>query len=273
MTAYNLPDTTELYSIKTLAQAKYHMLLGCIIGAIMAALLMVMLPSQYRIEMILTPAQKTGGGDFSALMPNADIPALRYFTQKLNALSSSDFLTFENMILSSRIAEVLEEQPDILNVIKGDKKDKWNQDDIRDYLKRHVDIYPVGATPLRRVIYFHQDPDSAKKLLTALYTATDHLIKGDAKAKSEQLLEALDDALRDTRNPDHRDALVALLKEQEHIKMLTSLDLPYAAEMLEPPVSSPKPVRPAPLILFPSLILAGLFLGYLSFFFTSKAHD
>ena len=252
--------TTSATQAIHIGQAKWHVLIGMLCGSILAFILLSSLQPEYKTEMILAPAQKSSSSDFAGLLPGANIPALQFFTKQITQLSSAEFLTFENTLLSSRVAEQLKNDPEILtqlNLVQN------RVTDIRDYLQKEVRIYPVGSTPLRRVFIYHTDPVFAQKFLQHMYDTTDALIKADTKQRAEQLLSHLDTVLQNTRSPDHREALTALLKEQQHIKLMTSIDMPFAAQLIEPPIAGSKSARPDPYLLYPALILLGAFLGYI----------
>ena len=252
---------------ESLIAAKKAILYGLIIGAVIASLAMLILPKEYRAEIVIAPIEKTSGQDISSLLPRSTMPALQYFTQRLAGLASIEFLTFENTLQTQRIAQSLKQNSAITEQLFPDMPaTDVSTAKIRDYLQKEIAIIPVGTTPLRRIVFYHTDPSFAAAFLQMLYDRTEGLMKQDVKERANHILENLDQALRETRSPDHREALVAMLKEQEHLKMLASVDTAYAARVIEPPVTTPKPVRPNGYILFPFLMIAGAFIGYISHF-------
>lgn len=257
---------------ESLIDAKKAIMFGLIFGAIIAAFSMIILPKEYRAEIVVAPIEKTSGQDISSLLPRSTMPALQYFTQRLAGLASIEFLTFENTIQTQRVAQNLKQNSAIIEqLFPGASASDISTARIRAYLQKKISIIPVGTTPLRRIVFYHTDASFAAAFLQMLYDRTEGLMKQDVKERADHILENLDQALRETRSPDHRDALVAMLKEQEHLKMLASVDTAYAARVIEPPVTTPKPVRPNGYILFPILLIAGAFLGYIShFLFFSK---
>lgn len=131
------------------------------------------------------------------------------------------------------------------------------------WLNRHLKIRSHGLTPYRKVTLRHNDPDKAKVMLEALYTIADKAVRQDKKIKTTRRIAYLREQLETVRNPDHRDAIISLLKEQEQTAMMVAIDNAFAADMIRPPYVLPEPVAPQPTIVFPLLAIGGAFLGLL----------
>jgi hypothetical protein len=99
------------------------------------------------------------------------------------------------------------------------------------------------------------------------------MIRRDRRRQSQSRIEYLENALKRTINPDHRKGITNLLMQQEHIQMLANLDEDYAAIIVEPPSSSPKPTWPNKPLSYFIAVLLGILSGYVlwSFTKTSKA--
>ena len=243
--------------------SRFYLFYGAFVGIIFALILMLALPHKYEAAMIVAPTNKAEGKDFSALLPDADIPALQYFVQRIAGNSSTDFTSFETLMRTSRVAEEIFKNKIILAQLLPTEKQTVRY--LRDYLQKEINITPMAATAMREVTFRHTNPEFAKAFLQILYDKTDFILKQDIHARADTLITHLEQALVNTRSPDHRQALVTLLKEQEHLKLLTSIDVPYAAQLIEPPIVSVKPVTPNAWLLFPVLLLIGAGLGYVVF--------
>jgi len=225
---------------------------GVLIGAIIAILILVFQTPQYRAEMIVAPTDRTGVPSLSSFLPKAaaDAPALQYFVERIDASQSTDFTVFETVLLDA----------DTIDKLKSNTQFNLS-DDPYNYIKRHVKIRSHGMTPFRKITITHDDPEIAKLILMGLYQYADDSVRLDKKIKTNRRIQYLNDQLDKTRNPDHRDAMIALLKEQEQTSMMASIDNNFAAQIISAPYASQKPISPNWKILFPILIFAGGFLG------------
>ena len=223
---------------------------GIAMGAVFAFLVVIIQPKTYRAVMIVGPTERAGMPSLSSFLPKvaADAPALQYFVERIDASQSTDFTVFETLILSPSIHTKI---PD--NIAPDDNLIEW--------FDRHLTIRPVGLTPFRRIILDHRDRDKLIPILNTLFQLTDQAIRQDKRAKVNRRITHLTEQLREVRNPDHRDAMIALLKEQEQTAMMVAIDSEFAANIIEPAYILPKPVSPNPMILFPVLMVLGGLVG------------
>ncbi len=96
-------------------------------------------------------------------------------------------------------------------------------------------IRPVGATQMRRITLEMKDKTLATDLLRALHRLSDETIRADVRIRTDQRISYLREKLGEVANPDQRDALVGLLKEQERMRMMVGIDNDFSAEMIDPP--------------------------------------
>ncbi|HCM83826.1 MAG TPA: hypothetical protein DIS76_04600, partial [Rhodospirillaceae bacterium] len=99
-------------------------------------------------------------------------------------------------------------------------------------------------------------------LLYAMHQAADSVLREEAARRSGAISEYLEKQLQIVRMQEHRAVLSELLAAQERIRILVAVDLPYAADIVEPPTAPLQPDRPQP---WPILILASL----IGFFMTA----
>jgi len=197
--------------------------------------------------MIIAPTERTGVPSLSSFLPKAaaDAPALQYFVERIDASQSTDFTVFETLILS----------PSIHNQGGG------NIVPPHKHLKKNLKIRPVGLTQFRRVTLRGNDKDKLIPVLNTLYRLTDQSIRNDKKSKTQRRISYLNEQLKTTFNPNHRNAIIALLKEQEQTSMMVSIDTHFAADIIEPAHLIEKPIAPNGMILFPIFIVLSGFLG------------
>lgn len=259
-------------------KARACVILGAIFGALLAAAYIFTAQSDYKIKMILSPANPMNGAEISSLLADDNLFALRYLVQRVGVANSSDFLRFENIYHGPSVADLLLDDERIIDGLNRDlaygyiQNDKpWSAERLSEYLGDHVKLSPLGASPLREMSYHHPDPDFGRYLLAEIHQISDFLIRQNIHSESSQRIDYLKKAIDETSNPEHRRALTTLLMEQERLRMLVSIDQAYAASVVEPPSASVKISRPEPKLIFPVFIMLGGFLGYLVFMMRRKS--
>lgn len=242
--------------IKSLKDHGRVMIAGMVAGLIAAVLVTVFQTPVWEARMTVAPTTRTGILNLSSVLPRsaADTPMLQYFVDRIDAATSSDFALFQTLIDSPRLARRL------IGAEAGNLPEA-EPSDLTAWLNEHVRVRNVGATPFRRITLRHHDPVVAVNLLERLYAETDMVIRQDMQAKTARRIAYLKEELQKTFHPDHRDALIALLKEQEQTAMMVSIDRQFAAEAVDPPSVGDKPVAPDWRLIFPVFIACGAIFG------------
>ena len=229
---------------------------GVILGLFIASIIFTLQKPVWQSEMIVGPSERTGVPSMASLLPRnaADAPALQYFVERIDAAHSTDFTLFETLLNSPQ---------SILNFSKANLENLPVNDtnELQLWLNKNLKIRPVGITPYLRVILRHKEKNQGPLILRMLYKTTDQTIRNDKKIKTQRRIVYLNQQLKIVKSPEHRDAIIALLKEQEQIAMMVSIDNEFAAELIEPPHTLPKHVAPNAVILFPLFAFAGGFIG------------
>ena len=243
------------HAIRILQDHGKSILIGMVMGMCCAAIVMFIQKPVWEAKMIVAPASQPGMPSMANFLPKmgAGAPVLQYFVERIDAAGGSDFSAFETLITSPRLADALE-QSGALTPSSGPMA-KW--------LKDHVRVRSVGMTPFREITLRHTDKQAAATLLDMLYRKTDMMIRQDAKTKTNRRITYLKEQLKTVRNPDHRDAMVALLKEQEQTAMMVSIDTAFAARTIDGASVGYKPVAPDWRLLFPVFIFAGGIFGFM----------
>jgi hypothetical protein len=235
--------------------------------AALAFLLILATTPEYRASMIVAPADGYALGDYASSVSDGEKLAIPFWRPQEAEGVSTDFHRFVFTLRGPAAADILLKDSGVLSGIARDgrwsKNAKgWTAEELADYLDKRVRIQHLGATPLRKITYHHPDPVFAASFLRKMHLVADQLIRRDRRRQSESRIKYLKDMLGKTVNPDHRRVIADLLSQQEHIQMLANLDEAYAAIIVEPPSSSPRPVWPDKALLFGVFLIAGGALGY-----------
>jgi uncharacterized protein involved in exopolysaccharide biosynthesis len=122
-------------------------------------------------------------------------------------------------------------------------------------------VEAVGTGAMRRIVLPHPDPVLAKTLLMALYRAADDHLRHQAKTRTETEIAYVQQALRADMLAEHRTALINVLSAQEQTMMMLRVDLPFAADLIQPPQAPSMPDWPNPLLVLVLSVLLGGFAG------------
>lgn len=259
-------------------RGKFWVASGVLVGCVLAALFCFTATPHYRAHMIISPANPMNGAEVSSLLAEDNLFALRYLVQRVGVANSSDFMRFENKYAEATVAGQLLEDPNIMRGLDFDRsftfskpQEDWSAEKLAAYIHDRVRLEPVGATPLRRMVYDHPNESFAVYFLQAVHAETDELIRENIRTDAEERVRYLQGAIKSTQNPEHRRALTTLLLEQERLRMLVSIEQPYAASIIEQAASSFKPVWPNAALVFPAFVFAFSLLGFAAFVFAVGA--
>ena len=269
------PPENQLMAEKTLYDvlrdiwaAKFFML-GFAVMMVLAAFIFLSLSHNfYQAEMIIAPASPMG----SALSEGAKTPEGTIQTQQGDFQSNAAFLRFENIYDGTSVASFLVQDKDIVAAFALDRaftfsegRTHWDAQSLSEYLKKKVRLEPISGTPLRRLTYMHTDKLFAVDLIKRGHRITDEMIRARILVETNQRIDYLNASIVKTTNPDHRRTLAGLLMEQERLKMMVSLDQPYAASVIEPAYVSARPRWPDPYVIYSVFILIGLLFGFVTY--------
>lgn len=260
-------DPTLADLLKDMWAARYYMLIFAALFLVLALALIRLSPPIYRATMIVAPADGYALGDYASSVTDGERLQIPFWRPREADGISTDFHRFVFTSKGTAASAVLIKDQSVLQGIGRDgrwqqKKREWSAEELSDYLGRKIRIEHLGATPLRRLSYHHSDPVFAAAMLRKIHLVSDQLIRRDRRRQSESRIKYLQASLQKTANPDHRRGITNLLMQQEHIQMLANLDEPYAAIVVEPPASTPKPVWPNKSLIFAVFALIGAGLGY-----------
>ncbi len=244
---------------------------GMICGVLVAIFLMFTLTPRYEAHMIIAPPAQ-GNEEKSLTVLNGNPQAFPQMS--VSNQIPRDYTKFQQSFREVSVARIFSKYQGILDNVNKDTifrfmpgPDVKTPEELSAYIKNHVVIEPVGATSSFMITFRHPDAQFTEKFLGHLHKITDEMIRNEARVQSENRIAYLQKALQEAYNPDHRKALADLLLLEERQKMLIAMDQPYAAELVEPPSASPKPVWPRGSVIVPFCLLIGAFFGFLMFSF------
>jgi len=263
----NSKEPTLADLLKDIWAAKVSMLIYAACFALIAFVIILLSTPLYRASMIVAPADGYGLGDYASSVTQGESLQIPFWRPREADGVSTDFHRFVFTVKGTAVAAILLKDASVLSGIAKDgswrpHKSEQSAEDLSDYLTRKIRVENLGATPLRRLSYYHPDPVFAAAFLRKIHLVADQLIRRDRRRQSESRIKYLNDTLQKTINPEHRRGIANLLMQQEHIQMLANLDEPYAAIVVEAPSSTPKPVWPAKTLLVLVFALIGAGFGY-----------
>ena len=250
-------------------QARRFILIGGGMGVLLAAAFLLFSTPYYKARMVVSPANPMNGAEMSSLMVDDSLFALRHLVQRMGAANSSDFVRFENTYGGPSVAALLLKDEKVRRGLSLEKRFGFlsspkitSAEELAAYISKHVRFESVGATSLRRMVYWHPDRAFGVYFLRRIHQVGDALIRQKIRQDTTQRVRYLGRAVEETNNPDHKRALTALLLEQERLKMLVSIDMPYAAAVIEPPSSPVQPGWPNAFLIVPVFMFVGAVLGF-----------
>lgn len=245
-------------------QAKIYMLASLIVSLLLAFFVIYAAIPKYQATMIVAPADGYALGDYASSIEYDRIASLPFWSPKDQEGASTDFYRFIHTLRGTAVAEILIKDESVLRgVNKAHKNIIATAEELSVYLNQKINVNPLGATSLRRLKYAHPDKEFSAALLRKLHLVSDQMIRRDRRRQSQSRIEYLQNALNRTTNPDHRKGITNLLMQQEHVQMLANLDEAYAAIIVEPASTHPKPIWPNKPLIWLVFSLVGLMLGYL----------
>jgi hypothetical protein len=250
--------------------ARVFVLLGFMAGAVAAFVFIEAAVPHSAARMVLAPANPMN----MAVLPGTQGMGNGVGVSSANVTNDMSFTRFEASYKGAAVAGLLLRDPEITAGLARDKafrfsdaESGWSAEKLAEYIARRVQVDPVGETSLRGFSYMHPDKDFAVMFLKRLHNITDGLIRHGLRKDVNERIVYLNEALLETMNPEHRRAMTDLLMEQERLRMLVSIDQPYAASVVVPAAAGVKAVWPDPALVYSAFIVVGAFLGFVAFSF------
>jgi hypothetical protein len=120
--------------------------------------------------------------------------------------------------------------------------------DMQRYLSHNIVPKEIGISELYSVSYSNRDAEFARYFLSRVLTIPDNYLKQQKLARAMAYVRYLDQKLPSITDVDQRQAMLRLRLQQENFLMAASVNLPFSADVNDPPVTPSRPAWPNPLI-------------------------
>ncbi len=252
--------------IRLVYKARWFVMGGTLAGLLAALIILSLVPASYRAVMVIAPADGYALGDYASSHGGSAstydrVVSLPFWRPMEAEGISTDFYRFVQTARGPAAAAILLKDEAVRNRLGAGIH--ASPEYLADYMARHVDIQPVGATPLRKMTYYHPDKEFAAAFLRKIHLVADQMIRRDRRKTAQARIAYLSGSLNKTTNPDHRRIITGLLMQQEHVLMLANLDEAYAAIIVEPAAASAKPAWPDKPMMLAGFAVLGAVCGYL----------
>jgi hypothetical protein len=129
--------------------------------------------------------------------------------------------------------------------------------DMQHYLGQNIVAKEIGVSDLYSVTYAYKDPEFARYFLTRVLAVSDDYLRQEKLARAMAYVRYLDQRLKVVTDVDQRQAMLKLRLRQENFLMAASVNLPFSADINDPPIAPSRPTWPNFLI----VAVATLFFG------------
>ena len=271
-----------------------QMLAAVAIGAILVPGLMLILlrltPPQYQAVMVIGPVARHGAATMGAMAGVQDSGDNRPMTEWRDDEVVSDYTRFRQVMIGPVVAaELLKNHRDLAAMVMRLDWDQGAQQwqpphgfsawlarqlrglagrpawvapgplELSHRLADMVEIRPVAETALHRLVVNHPDPHQATRLLDTLYHVTEAVLRHEASRRLQIQIDYTTRQLAIVPQASQREAMGQLLGRFSQTAMMLAVDLPFAADLVTPPMASQDTDQPPlMLVLAASMILGAL---------------
>ncbi|HEY2446868.1 MAG TPA: Wzz/FepE/Etk N-terminal domain-containing protein [Rhizomicrobium sp.] len=121
--------------------------------------------------------------------------------------------------------------------------------DLQRYLSQNVVAREIGVSGLYSVSYASKAPDFARYFLSRVLAVSDDYLRQVKLARATAYVRYLDQRLKGVTDLDQRQAMLRLRSRQENFVMAASVNLPFSADINDPPIAPSRPTWPNVLII------------------------
>lgn len=233
-------------------------------------------PAYYRATMVIGPVTSpldTVSSQGRETNGQLILSPARFLHQRNEHQTQDNFIKIETLLTGRAVAQAVHNNSEITTLIRQDRftygpEDKTTPisvEKIDDYLNKAIKIRKIGDNAMREIIYHHPNPTQAGRLITEIFHIATNYVRSQDRNQMTQRRAHLIESLRTAHNPDQKTAIAFLLSLEEQRLTLSADELPYAAQIIDPPSLSPRPVWPKLPIFLACGFLFGGFLGYTLF--------
>lgn len=280
----------DLRSFVRTLRIGWRWLFGGWVGALALAVaaLWVVTPV-YTAAMVIGPTARIGSAAMGARVPTLNgRDSAGVAEPGAGDESLSDFARYLELFGSGPVADRLAADPAILRALFAERWDveagRWRPpsgllatvkrallamvgredwvepdgDRVARALRDRLVVDMLRSGPMRRITFRHSDRATALELLGRIAAATDAHLRSEAARRSAAQIAHIKLRLGAVTVAEHRQALSDLLLDQERVAMMIGVDLPFAADMIQPPTAAALPDWPNPAVVIPLAGLVGL---------------
>lgn len=132
---------------------------------------------------------------------------------------------------------------------------------LAEEIRQSLSVETDRNTNFLTIRYEHTNPEFAKQMLGYLYAEADAVLRESERDANRARIEYTMRKLQQVTSIPQQAALTSLLTQLERQDIQLSAEQPYAARLVQPPITSPWPVSPRPLRTLAAAILLGLLVG------------
>lgn len=275
--------------VRTLRTGWRWLLGGWSGGLVLAVAALWLVTPTYTATMVIGPTARVGSAAMGARVPTLNgRDSAGVAEPGAGDESLSDFARYLELFGSGPVADRLATDPAILHALFPEHWDadagRWRRppgllptvkrallalvgredwvepdgDRVARALRDRLVIDMLRSGPMRRITVRHADRATAIELLGRIAAATDAHLRAEAARRSAAQIAHIKLRLGAVTVAEHRQALSDLLLDQERVAMMIGVDLPFAADMIQPPSAGALPDWPNPAVLVPLAGLVGL---------------
>lgn len=261
--------------VRTLFGCWRLFLFGLTMTLVGLVLLIRFWPEQYSAAMVVGPVSESGTAAMGPRVPMPPIDRTAALVEYGSAEETlSDYSRFLGLLTTSVVAQRLLSDDSLMRRLFPDRWDAdaqrwrppgglsgrlrrvalwlvgwedWTVPDataVARHLRRVVGREMVAGGPMHRIRVRHADRATALALLSALYRTADRHLRDEAARRGHIQLAHLEEHLKTVRASSHREALGEIRAEFQRLIMMLEVDLPFAADLIEPPSAPQRPEWP-----------------------------
>ncbi|HWY61221.1 MAG TPA: hypothetical protein VNW15_04915 [Rhizomicrobium sp.] len=207
------------------------------------------------------------------------------------AAQSSNYIRYQKLLVSNVVAQQLQNKYGMVQYVFSSYWDaqnrKWNPPNtirgfmvgwllalahvpqwsapdvtaLAAYLNGHLLIVPSTESDLVTISMDGPDVNFSRRVMLAAHEQANQVLRDQVARRARQQVAYLQSKIAETTVEDYRLTLLTILSSEEKTLMLTQTNASFAAEILSPPMASPTPVSPRPVLSVFVAALVGILLG------------
>ena len=255
------------YLLGQIWSGRWLALAGFLIGLGYGSYTVWVNPAQYVATMRVSPAESDIGG---ATAGGGGAGLLADLTGSMGTMKVPKFTQFTLSLSSTGVADLLIKRHDMLcRVYKGEcdaathtwrARTGWRESissflawlghlpdpnagrtdiDLANYIRDSVRLDQPKQSAIATLTFVNRDPKFAADFISKVTQATDDYIKQQSREIQRRYVDYLTASAARTLNVEQRTAIDALLLQNERQLMLTEVNVPYAAQIMDGPTVVP----------------------------------